>query len=289
MTYLLGRRDVVCLDISNGKETFIIPLINDIDDEGPPSGFRYIASLEQVSDAAEALMESSRQHWSFNGSQTKCTERYYVNGLLQKTFPEGIREWGANDADCVKNCITAQGVRYPLEVYKTRDKGWAVRSSVDIPTGAFVCEYIGRVLTDDEAEDVVDSSYLYSLDHFFLLQEQILTGALKDFDATNVPRLPISNECIVKKEFNGKYLVFDAKDQGNIGRFINHSCPDGANLVTMMVLREGCNGVYHHIAFFASENIPRMTELCYDYGWNSLATHKVKCCCETKNCKGYIT
>eukprot|EP00210_Caulerpa_lentillifera_P008500 g8108.t1 len=285
---LKNRKDVLCLDISRGKEALIVPLINDIDDEGPPKDFRYVNSVDDISDAASILIESSKRHWCLSGCQKRTTNQHYNNGLLNKTFPEGIRECSASCIDCMKNRITSQGVRYPLEVFKTREKGWGVRSSVDIPTGAFVCEYIGRVVTDDEAEDVVDSSYLYSLDHFFLLQEQIISGELKDIDASSVPCLPLSDDLIRNKEYNGKYLVFDAKYVGNIGRFINHCCPDGANLVTMMVLREGCNGVFHRIAFFASEDIPRMTELCYDYGWNTHALHRMKCNCATKNCKGFI-
>lgn len=84
---------------------------------------------------------------------------------------------------------------------------------------------------DDEAKDAVDSFYLYSLDHFFLLQEQILTGALKDFGDTSVPRPQLSDGYIIKKELNGKYLAFDAEGEGNIGGSINHSCPDGGGRI----------------------------------------------------------
>ena len=37
----------------------------------------------------------------------------------------------------------AQGLKWRLEVYKTRDKGWAVRSWDTIPHGAYVTSYVG--------------------------------------------------------------------------------------------------------------------------------------------------
>lgn len=42
--------------------------------------------------------------------------------------------------------------------------GWAVRTQELIPKGTFVCEYIGEILTDSEANQRDDDSYLFDLD-----------------------------------------------------------------------------------------------------------------------------
>ena len=47
-----------------------------------------------------------------------------------------------------------KGIRVPLQVFKTEKKGWGLRSPVFIPVGTFVCEYVGEILTDSEAEHI---------------------------------------------------------------------------------------------------------------------------------------
>jgi hypothetical protein len=49
-----------------------------------------------------------------------------------------------------------RGITLPLEVFRHKDKGWAVRCDVDIPIGGFVCAYIGElVLEKDEVGGLV--------------------------------------------------------------------------------------------------------------------------------------
>jgi hypothetical protein len=48
------------------------------------------------------------------------------------------------------NQVVSGGIRYPLEVFKvSADKGWGVRCSIDLPAGAFICCYIGKIITDE--------------------------------------------------------------------------------------------------------------------------------------------
>lgn len=42
--------------------------------------------------------------------------------------------------------------------------GWGVRPLSDIPKGSFVCEYVGEIISDSEAETREDS-YLFDLDN----------------------------------------------------------------------------------------------------------------------------
>jgi euchromatic histone-lysine N-methyltransferase len=42
--------------------------------------------------------------------------------------------------------------------------GWGVRPLADIPKGTFVCEYVGEIISDLEAE-TRDDTYLFDLDN----------------------------------------------------------------------------------------------------------------------------
>lgn len=75
---------------------------------------------------------------------------YTADGLMRSTQPYGIMECDARCAatpHCRGNRQAARGVVFPLEVFKTRDKGWGVRCAVDLPAGAVLCRYIGLVIT----------------------------------------------------------------------------------------------------------------------------------------------
>lgn len=51
-----------------------------------------------------------------------------------------------------KNRVVTIGVDLPLEVFKTANgRGWGVRCSSHIPIGGFVCDYVGKLMTDTEA------------------------------------------------------------------------------------------------------------------------------------------
>lgn len=50
-------------------------------------------------------------------------------------------------------------------MFRTEGKGWGVRTLKDIPRGTFVCEYIGEIISDSEADKREDDSYLFDLDN----------------------------------------------------------------------------------------------------------------------------
>lgn len=43
------------------------------------------------------------------------------------------------------------GLRLPLELFRTRSKGWGMRCTVDIPSGTFICSYEGELISSREA------------------------------------------------------------------------------------------------------------------------------------------
>lgn len=76
-------------------------------------------------------------------------------GYIYKRLPEavttGIYECNSGCKCSVKTCLN-RVVQHPLslrlQVFKTGVRGWGIRCLNDIPLGAFICIYAGRLLTE---------------------------------------------------------------------------------------------------------------------------------------------
>ncbi|PHT30269.1 hypothetical protein CQW23_30139 [Capsicum baccatum] len=147
---------------------------------------------------------------------------------------------------CNKQCgnrVVQRGISHKLQVFMTPEgKGWGLRTLEDLPQGAFVCEYVGEVLTNIEHFDRVsrspngeEHSYPVLLD-----ADWGSLGVLKDEEA----------------------LCLDATFYGNVARFINHRCFD-SNLVEIPIEIENPDHHYYHLAFFTTRNIKAMEELTW--------------------------
>ncbi|MCO5580950.1 hypothetical protein L7F22_034824 [Adiantum nelumboides] len=143
---------------------------------------------------------------------------------------------------CGDDCLNKElqkGIRVPLEVFKTKEQGWGVRTMEQICRGKFVVEYIGEVLTHDEAYergikyDLSNLSCLFGADH---------------------PDVPPED-----------LLVIDGFQMSNVSRFINHSC-DG-NLGVYRVYTETTDLRFCRIGLYALRDIEVGEELSYDYSY----------------------
>ncbi|XP_023645550.1 probable inactive histone-lysine N-methyltransferase SUVR1 isoform X2 [Capsella rubella] len=146
---------------------------------------------------------------------------------------------------CTKRCgnrVVQRGIHNKLQVFYTPNgKGWGLRTLEKLPKGAFICEYIGEILTIPESyqrrfEDKL--SFPVILDAHWGSEEW-----LED----------------------GKALCLDGSCYGNIARFLNHRCLD-ANLIEIPVCVETPDQHYYHLAFFTTRDIEAMEELTWDYG-----------------------
>ncbi|CAH8852855.1 unnamed protein product [Trichobilharzia szidati] len=138
---------------------------------------------------------------------------------------------------CDSTCpfrVVQLGRKVPLCVFRTKDRGWGVKTMVPIGKGTFVVEYLGEILTFDEAEkrgliyDKQTMTYLFDLDF----------------------------------EGDAHYTV-DASQMGNISHFINHSCDP--NLTVRCVFIECLNTKLPRIALYASRFIKKGEEITFDY------------------------
>ncbi|XP_059432569.1 probable inactive histone-lysine N-methyltransferase SUVR2 isoform X2 [Corylus avellana] len=188
-------------------------------------------------------------------------------GHLRRKF---IKEcW--SKCSCSKNCgnrVVQRGISCKLQVFCTPEgKGWGLRTLEDLPKGAFVCEYVGEILTSSELyERNLESNKSGKRTYSVLLDADWGSGALKSEEA----------------------LCLDATFFGNVARFINHRCLD-ANLVEIPVKVETPDHTYYHFAFFTTRVVAALEELTWDYGIDfddhDQPVKAFRCLCGSKFCR----
>lgn len=288
----LKIREGVCVkDISQGKEKIPIAVINTIDNDQPLS-FKYITKSIYPSwyaktppkgcDCTDGCSDSEKCACAVkNGGEIP----FNFNGAIVQAKPL-IYECGPS-CKCSQLChnrVSQRGIRMQLEIFKTRGRGWGVRSLKSITSGSFICEYVGELLQDGEAEQRTNDEYLFDIGHNY--DDRSLWEDLPNL----IPGLQSSSECDTVESVG---FTIDAAEYGNVGRFINHSC--SPNLYAQNVLYDHDDKRMPHIMFFAVDNIPPLQELTYHYNYtidqvrDSEGNVKQKACyCGSLECCGRL-
>lgn len=260
---VVQRNPILVEDISYGKEKIAIRVVNDIDDTKPPV-FNYIASMVYPQLKVSSTKTKSCQCIDGCSDSVRCSCVVKNRGkvpfnehgaiLRQKTI---IYECGLS-CKCPPSChnrVSQLGLRFQLEVFKTESVGWGLRSQDFIPSGSFICEYVGELLNDMQAEERSGcDEYLFNL------------GGEDEY-------------------------TIDAGIYGNVGRFLNHSC--SPNLYAQNVLYDHVDKRMPHVMLFATMDIPPLQELTFDYNYEIDSVYdengnvKTKiCCCGAPDCRG---
>jgi histone-lysine N-methyltransferase SETD2 len=83
--------------------------------------------------------------------------------------------------------------------------------------------------------------------------------------------------------FNKLDAIIDATRKGNLARFINHCCEPNCRTAIWTINGE------KRVGIFAAEDIPKDTELTYDYKFEMYGKQRrQRCKCGAENCKGFI-
>ncbi|NXE21380.1 SETB2 methyltransferase, partial [Ardeotis kori] len=79
--------------------------------------------------------------------------------------------------------------------------------------------------------------------------------------------------------------ILDATKEGNVGRFLNHSCCP--NLFAQSVFVETHNRSFPWVAFFTNRHVKAGTELTWDYGYEagSMPETEISCQCGVQKCR----
>ena len=140
------------------------------------------------------------------------------------------------DETCT-NRLVQKGRKHKLAIFRTDNGcGWGVKAMENIKAGSFVVEYVGEVITSEEAEergrkyDAEGRTYLFDLD-FNLGEENIYT--------------------------------VDAAYFGNLSHFINHSCDPNLNIFSVFINNLDPN--MPQLAMFAKRDIKRGEQITFDY------------------------
>ncbi|KAF6163872.1 hypothetical protein GIB67_024727 [Kingdonia uniflora] len=288
----MTRPGLILPDLTSGAEKVPVALVNDVDDEKRgPSIFTYIPTLKYPNPILRPSIHCSCTGSCLPGDPNcACIVKnegdlpYTGNGVLviQKPF---IYECGPNCL-CPPNCrnkVSQNGLRVQLEVFKTKDRGWGLRSWDPIRAGTFICEYAGEVV-DDNKENVGDEEDDSEDDYTFVVNSTFENS--KSSEWNYIPEL-LGERKLHHSSMNEKKselsLTINAKNYGNIGRFMNHSC--SPNTFWQPVLHDHGNESYPHIMFYAIKHIPPMTELTFDYGTRGTHGGKKICLCGSSMCR----
>ncbi|MED6158554.1 Histone-lysine N-methyltransferase, H3 lysine-9 specific suvh5 [Stylosanthes scabra] len=256
-------REGLCVnDISYGKERIPICAVNVIDDEKPPP-FKYITSMIYP----DCDLIPAEGCGCINGcSELKCSCVVKHGGEIPYNHNGAIVEIKTLVFECGPSCkcpptcynrVSQHGIKFQLEIFKTSTRGWGVRSLNSIPSGSFICEYMGELLEDKEAERRTGND-----EYLFDIGNNYTNNPLWDGLSTLMPDAESSSGGVLMDDCG---FTIDAAQYGNVGRFINHSC--SPNLYAQNVLYDHHDKRMPHIMFFAAENIPPLQELTYDYNY----------------------
>jgi [histone H3]-lysine9 N-trimethyltransferase SUV39H len=132
------------------------------------------------------------------------------------------------------------GRRVELEIFRTKRRGWGLRTLEPLEAGRFVDTYVGEVVNAKEAARRNDlphgGRYLFRLDKF--------AGPDGDVKAEDM------------LEVDGEWCAGPT-------RFMNHSCEPNCGIFA--VLWNKHDMWKHNLAFFALRKIEKGEELTFDY------------------------
>ncbi|XWS74634.1 hypothetical protein CRYUN_Cryun01aG0015100 [Craigia yunnanensis] len=295
---LSSKVGLILPDLTSSAESTPVSLVNEIDDEKGPAYFTYFPTVKYLKSfklVQPSFACNCRDACQPGNSNCSCIQKnggdfpYTANGILVCRKPM-IYECGPS-CPCFRNCknkVSQTGFKVHLEVFKTRDRGWGLRSWDPIRAGTFICEYAGEVIDKFKARqdggDGENNEYVFHTNRLYESfkwnYETELVGE-ESSDSTEDFDIPSP-------------LIISAKNSGNVARFMNHGC--SPNVFWQPIAYEHNNETSLHIAFFAKKHIPPMTELTYDYGIShsdetesdNAEYGRKKCLCGSAKCRGYF-
>lgn len=141
--------------------------------------------------------------------------------------------------------------RVGVEVVKTENRGFGVRSNRGFKANQIIMEYTGEIITDNECDRRMNEKY-------------------KD------------NECYYLMSFD-QNMIIDATT-GSMARFVNHSCSPNCRMIKWIV-----SGQPRMALFAGDSDITTGEELTYDYNFDPFSAKNVqKCLCGSANCRGVL-
>lgn len=273
-----SRTGMILPDLTSGEEILPICLVNDVDNERGPAYFTYTPFLKY--EKAFNLPRPSSSCTCRGGCQpgdTNCPCIQINEGFIPYVSPGVLVSRKTVIHECGSSClcpltcrnrVSQAGLKVHLEVFKTKNRGWGLRSWDPIRSGQFICVYGGEVIDRFKTIELggeEDNHYIFDSTRAYPSLESVPDGNAE---------VPFS-------------LLINAYSCGNVARFMNHSC--SPNVFWQPVLRENNNEACLDIAFYAFGHISPLQELTFDYGVVPENTQmKRSCLCGSSKCRGFF-
>jgi hypothetical protein len=138
-----------------------------------------------------------------------------------------------------------------LEILPSSIHGFGLFTTVDVPTGSIVAEYIGEIIRNkvaDIREDEYERRGIGSCYMFRLNEDEVIDATMK----------------------------------GGKARFINHSCSPNCEAAVCSFQDKS-----YHILLFAKRPITKGEEVTYDYKFE-VERDKIACSCGSRECAGKL-
>ena len=138
-----------------------------------------------------------------------------------------------------------------VEVVKTADRGFGVRSCRAFAPGQIIMEYTGEIISEAECQRRMREDYQ-------------------------------DNQCYYLMELE-RGLIIDGT-RGSMARFINHSCAPNCDVRMLKV-----NGAPRMAVFAGDAGLTTGDELTYDYNFDNFGTTAQLCHCRAPTCRGFLS
>ncbi|KIW15011.1 hypothetical protein PV08_07798 [Exophiala spinifera] len=211
-----------------------------------------------VGDAAQSWRVSKYEEQSSclcipeTGCDQDCMNRYMFYECDERNCNLKPEECGNRSFEELRQRVKKGGkFNIGVEVIKTEDRGYGVRSNRSFEPNQIIVEYTGEIITQEECEKRMKSMYK-------------------------------NNECYYLMLFD-QNMIIDAT-RGSIARFVNHCCAPNCRMEKWTV-----NGKPRMALFAGDRGIMTGEELTYDYNFDPYSQKNVQQCrCGADNCRGIL-
>jgi hypothetical protein len=194
-----------------------------------------------------------------SGKKRAYDEHGRLNAEILEDKDFAIYECNSSCSCSINNCtnrVIQQGSHINMQLFKTAEKGWGVRTLQKIRKGQFIDEYLGELVGETEAEhrgfkydQIHECSYLFDLTY-------------RD---------------------DNKFTI-DAVRYCSTSRWFNHSCEP--NAIPRQVYVESHHPLLPRIALFALRDIQIGEEITFDYGYENKG--RKECKCRAATCRKWL-
>ncbi|KAL2398736.1 Histone-lysine N-methyltransferase ash1 [Exophiala dermatitidis] len=223
-----------------------------------PDEWRKVNKNVFVGDAAQAWRVSKFEEHSrcmckpSTGCDHNCMNRYMFYECDDRNCNLSEELCGNRQFEALRQRVKKGGkYNVGVEVIKTEDRGYGVRSNRTFEPNQIIVEYTGEIITQEECERRINTMYK-------------------------------GNECYYLMLFD-QNMIIDAT-RGSIARFVNHSCAPNCRMEKWTV-----NGKPRMALFAGDRGIMTGEELTYDYNFDPYSQKHVQVCrCGAENCRGVL-